>query len=104
MTDSNGCERQTYPISVIVNLTPEDSVSSVTVSGTGFTLFNDNESYKITISGSIDAGDTFSITTTGTTYTSSNTRTAANLAIDDLVSDLAGSGYTIVDGLSLIHI
>ena len=98
LTDSNGCERQTYPISVNVNLTPEDSGSSVTVSGTGFTLFNDNESYKITISGSIDAGDTFSITTTGTTYTSSNTRTAANLAIDDLVSDLAGSGYTIVDG------
>ena len=98
LTDSNGCERQTYPISVNVNLTPEDSGSSITVSGTGFTLFNDNESYKITISGSIDAGDTFSITTTGTTYTSSNTRTAANLAIDDLVTDLASSGYTIVDG------
>ena len=98
LTDSNGCERQTYPISVDVNLTPEDSGSSITVSGTGFTLFNDNESYKITISGSIDAGDTFSITTTGTTYTSSNTITAANLAIDALVTNLAGSGYTIVDG------
>ena len=41
LTDANGCVRQTYPISVDVNLTPEDSGSSITVSGTGFTLFND---------------------------------------------------------------
>ncbi|MDG2371606.1 MAG: hypothetical protein P8L83_03240, partial [Flavobacteriaceae bacterium] len=102
VTNGSGCVEQTYPISLNVTLTPEDAGSPITILGTGFEPYNLNQSYQVTLSGSVDSGDTYSITTTGTTYTSSNTRTTAVSATADLEAAMLSSGLTVVNnGTSL---
>ena len=97
VTRPDGCIEQTFPISLNVTLTPEDAGSPIAITGTGFSAYNLNQSWKVSIQGTLDAGDTYSITTTGTTYTSSNTRTSAVNAISDLVTALASSGFNITN-------
>ena len=53
---SGSCVNQTFPISLNVTQTPEDAGSPIAITGTGFSAYNLNQSYEVTISGNIDAG------------------------------------------------
>jgi len=98
VTNGSGCIEQTFPITINVTETPDDSGSPIAITGTGFTQYNDNQSFTVTVSGTVEAGDMYSITTTGTTYTSSNVRTTTASVTEDLATAMAGNGLTVSNG------
>ena len=97
VTDANGCVSESESISVNVNLTPEDSGSPIDVSGTGFTKTNAIQSYTVTISGTVDSGDTYTITLDGISYTSSDTLSNAVSVVTDLTNQ-ASATFDISSG------
>ena len=101
VTDSNGCVSESESISVNVNLTPEDSGSPIDVRSSEITKSAAIQSYTVSITGTVDTGDTYTITLDGTSYTSTNTVNTIPGVLADLDSQIPGSFDTSIVGSSI---
>ena len=101
VTDSNGCVSESESISVNVNLTPEDSGSPIDVRSSEITKSAAIQSYTVSITGTVDTGDTYTITLDGTSYTSTNTVNTIAGVLADLDSQIPGSFDTSIVGSSI---